>query len=237
MYALRGINLHYRYKNGPMALRGVNIGVRLGECVVVFGRNGSGKTTLIMVLAGLLKPTVGRVEVFGRSLDELEELRRLMGVVFQDPGVQIVGPTVEEDIMFTLRQVYDEAKASRELERLLDEFKLRGLRGRMPHRLSAGEKRRLSLATALAHNPSILLMDEPFSDLDPLELDDLLERIKELKPKKAILIATHNPEIPRLIADRVYILEQGKIVGELEGSIAYPRRLREMLKSSSRPGH
>jgi cobalt/nickel transport system ATP-binding protein len=216
--ALEVRDLHYRYADGADALRGVSFTVGDGECVGLIGPNGAGKSTLLLHLNGLLPAAStggGAVLVHGRPIapDNLSEVRRTVGFLFQDPNDQLFCPTVFEDVAFGPQQLGLGASEVRErVARALATVGISGFERRAPHHLSVGEKRRVCLAGVLACEPSILVLDEPTSSLDPRgrrELKELLRRIAITK-----LIATHDLELVVELCSRVVVLDRGSVVAE-----------------------
>ena len=166
-------NLQYRYHDGTVALAGVNLRVAAGECVGLLGPNGSGKSTLLLHLNGILpeKPDGGgAVKIMGEIVGKqnLEKVRRQVGLVFQDPDDQLFCPLAAEDVAFGPQQLgLSEAEIAGRVRSALAQVGLAGFGRRATHHLSHGEKRRLCLAGVLACDPEILALDEPTSDLDP----------------------------------------------------------------------
>jgi len=216
--AIEITNLKYRYHDGSEALRGVSLRVASGECVAVLGPNGSGKSTLLLHLNGLLpeKPMAdGAVRILDQPVtaENLETIRRQVGLVFQDPDDQLFCPTVEEDVAFGPMQLgWTEAKVTERVREALTQVGLTEFGRRATHHLSHGEKRRVCLAGVLACEPSVLVLDEPTSDLDPRgrrEFKSLLRRISATK-----LIATHDLELVVELCSRAIVLDQGMVVAE-----------------------
>jgi energy-coupling factor transporter ATP-binding protein EcfA2 len=210
--------LRYRYHDGTEALRGVSFSIAPGECVGLLGPNGSGKSTLLLHLNGILPEKIagdGSIRIAGESITtaNLESMRRQVGLLFQDPDDQLFCPTVEEDVAFGPEQV---GLAGKELdavvERSLAMVGLAGYGHRATHHLSHGEKRRVCLAGVLACDPTILVLDEPTSDLDPRgrrEFKTLLQGIAATK-----LIATHDLEWVVELCSRVIVLDGGIVVAD-----------------------
>jgi len=216
--AIEVTDLSYRYHDGTEALRGVGFAVAEGECVGLLGPNGSGKSTLLLHLNGLLpeKPaTNGHVRIFDRPVQvgTLEQVRRDVGLLFQDPDDQLFCATVEEDVAFGPRQSGLGADAlSRRVETALTRVGLAGFGHRATHHLSHGEKRRACLAGVLACEPSVLILDEPTSDLDPRGRREFKALLREINATK--LIATHDLEMVVELCSRVIILDQGRVVAQ-----------------------
>lgn len=208
--------LRYRYHDGTEALRGVSFTVATGECVGLLGPNGSGKSTLLLHLNGLLPERFeprGAVRILGQPItpDNLETVRRQVGLLFQDPDDQLFCPSVAEDVAFGPQQLgLGEAEVKARVERALAQTGLAGFGHRATHHLSRGEKRRACLAGVLACEPSLLVLDEPTSDLDPRgrrEFKALLQSIAATK-----LIATHDLELVVELCSRAIVLDQGVVV-------------------------
>lgn len=216
--AIEVTNLKYRYHDGTEALRGVSFRIAPGECVGLLGPNGSGKSTLLLHLNGLLpekSPADGAVKIFGKSItaDTMESIRRQVGLVFQDPDDQLFCPTVEEDVAFGPRQLgLADADVSARVHDSLSQVGLHGFEHRATHHLSHGEKRRVCLAGVLACEPSVLVLDEPTSDLDPRGRREFKALLRQLPATK--LIATHDLELAVELCSRVIVLDRGLIVAD-----------------------
>jgi cobalt/nickel transport system ATP-binding protein len=211
-------DLKYRYHDGTEALRGVSFRVGAGECVALLGPNGSGKSTLLLHLNGILpdeSPVNGTVKILGEPVarENLEQVRRQVGLLFQDPDDQLFCPTVQEDVAFGPQQLgLGDAEVTARVEKALAQVGLAGFGRRATHHLSHGEKRRACLAGVLACDPAVLVLDEPTSDLDPRgrrEFKALLRRIPATK-----LIATHDLELVVELCSRAIVLDGGQIVAE-----------------------
>jgi cobalt/nickel transport system ATP-binding protein len=216
--AIEVINLRYRYHDGTEALRGISFSIAPGECVGLLGPNGSGKSTLLLHLNGILpeKPTGdGAVKVAGEAIamENLESIRRQVGLLFQDPDDQLFCPTVAEDVAFGPEQLgLWGAELEARVAESLGKVGLASYSRRATHHLSHGEKRRACLAGVLACAPSVLVLDEPTSDLDPRgrrEFRSLLQTIPATK-----LIATHDLEWVVGLCSRVIVLDHGEIVAD-----------------------
>ena len=200
--AIQVTHLSYRYHDGTEALRGVSFSVATGECVGLLGPNGSGKSTLLLHLNGILPEKLGAdgaVRILGQPVTpgNVETVRRQVGLVFQDPDDQLFCPSVEEDVAFGPQQLeLTEAEVKARVEKALAQAGLAGFGHRATHHLSHGEKRRACLAGVLACEPSILVLDEPTSDLDPRGRREFKALLRQITATK--LIATHDLE---LVAD------------------------------------
>jgi cobalt/nickel transport system ATP-binding protein len=216
--ALELRNLFYRYPDGREALRGVSLEVEQGSSVGVIGPNGAGKSTLLLHLNGILPDRLTgdpTVYVNGQPMNgsSLAEIRRRVGVLFQDPDDQLFCPTVAEDVGFGPKQLgLAEADLEARMADALAKVGLSGSEQRAPHHLSQGEKRRVCLAGVLACDPSILVLDEPTSDLDPRGRRELMALLRTLPVTK--IIATHDLEFVVQMCDRVVVLDRGEIVAD-----------------------
>ena len=210
-------NLRYRYPDGAEALRGISFSVADGECVALIGPNGAGKSTLLLHLNGILPdrpPPEPAIFVFGRPLveDNMADIRRQVGLLFQDADDQLFCPTVYEDVAFGPLQFGDVQSVPGRVAEALRQVGLSGFEKRAPHHLSGGEKRRVCLAGILACEPRVLVLDEPTSDLDPRgkrELKALLRRIPTPK-----IIATHDLELVVELCSRAILIDGGRVLGD-----------------------
>jgi cobalt/nickel transport system ATP-binding protein len=211
-------NLHYRYHDGTAALNGVSLRVAAGECVGLLGPNGSGKSTLLLHLNGILPEKLdggGAVKILGETVTKqnLEKIRRQVGLVFQDPDDQLFCPIAAEDVAFGPQQLgLSEAEIAGRVRSALAEVGLAGFARRATHHLSHGEKRRLCLAGVLACDPEILVLDEPTSDLDPRGRREFKALLRGIPATK--LMATHDLELVVEMCSRVVVLDHGTVVAD-----------------------
>ncbi len=216
--AIEITNLRYRYHDGTEALRGVNLRVAPGECVGLLGPNGSGKSTLLLHLNGILpeKPTAdSAVRIQGEAItaQNLEKVRRQVGLLFQDPDDQLFCPTVAEDVAFGPQQLgLGEPEVKMRVAQALARVGLPDFGYRATHHLSHGEKRRACLAGVLACEPSILVLDEPTSDLDPRGRREFKALLRQIPATK--LIATHDLELVVELCPRAIVLDRGQVVAD-----------------------
>ena len=212
---LRFDDVHYRYPNGYEALCGVSFRITHGEKVALVGANGAGKSTLLLHTNGLLMPSQGGVVLGGIALTRrtLPLVRQSVGLVFQDSDNQLFMPTVEEDVAFgpsNMRLEPEEIR--RRVTEALDAVGALDLRGESPFRLSGGQKKRVAIATVLAMEPSVLVMDEPTSNLDPRARRQLIDLIRRFS--HTTLIATHDMEMVLDLCDRTIVMKEGRIVAD-----------------------
>ena len=207
--------LSHRYADGTPALCDVSLTIDAGELTVIAGANGSGKTTLLRHLNGLLPVQQGMVRVCGRSVAaDPMAARRAAGMVFQDADSQIVGETVYDDVAFGPENLgLDRPEIDRRVGLALSAVGLKGGDDKRPHYLSGGQKRRLAIAGVLAMAPRMLLMDEPFSNLDYPSTCQVLDRIVQLNcTGHTIVITTHDLEKVIAHTHRLVIMADGRIV-------------------------
>lgn len=218
MNAIAINRLTYRYHDGTEALRGLSFALAPGECVALLGPNGSGKSTLLQHLNGILPekpPGDGTVSIAGEavSAQNLASIRRQVGLVFQDPDDQLFCPTVAEDVAFGPQQLgLSPAQVATRVQTALASVGLVGFEHRSTHHLSHGEKRRVCLAGVLACEPSVLVLDEPTSDLDPRGRREFKAVLRRLPATK--LIATHDLELAVELCPRAIILDQGRLIAD-----------------------
>lgn len=210
-------NVKFSYPAGVSALKGVSLEIKQGEKVAILGPNGSGKSTLILLIAGLLTPSKGQIKVFGQSTSskDFSKLRSRIGIVFQDPDDQLFTPSVKEDIEYGPKNLGLPAEViSKRCDHILEDIGISDLKDRPPHRLSFGEKKKVSLATALILRPELLILDEPTANLDLLSRRGLIDMLNELNAEgTTIVISTHDVEALPELADRVIVVSHGSLLG------------------------
>jgi len=197
-------------------LHDVSLSVHRGEVVGLLGPNGAGKTTCFYSVMGLVKPDSGRIFLDGEDITELPMYRRaVLGLGYLPQETSIFrGLSVEQNILAVLEVAEPNRKARGErLEQLLGEFGLTGLRHSPAMALSGGERRRCEIARALAADPSIMLLDEPFAGIDPISISDIRELVRELKQRDiGVLITDHNVRETLDIVDRACIIYDGQVL-------------------------
>ncbi len=205
-------SLSFSYPDGQPALANVSLTVHRGETVALIGPNGAGKSTLLLHLNGILRSN-GVVKVFGQPVDDknLKWLRSKVGLIFQNPDDQLFSPTVFDDVAFgPLNMGYAEVEVRQLVSRTLSWVGMAGYEKRSPHHLSVGEKKRIAIATVLAMNPEILVIDEPTANLDPGSKWSLIELLGRLEMTK--VIATHDLELVKALCPRTVIFDHGEVI-------------------------
>ena len=197
-------------------LHDVSLEVHQGEVVGLLGPNGAGKTTCFYSVMGLVKPDSGRIFLDGQDITDLPMYRRaILGLGYLPQETSIFrGLSVEDNILAVLEvSEPDKHKRAERLERLLSEFGLTGLRESAAMALSGGERRRCEIARALAADPSIMLLDEPFAGIDPISIADIRDLVKELRERGiGVLITDHNVRETLDIVDRACIIYGGQVL-------------------------
>jgi cobalt/nickel transport system ATP-binding protein len=208
-------NLGYAYPDGHQALFGVSLHVHAGERVALLGPNGAGKTTLVLHLNGILRAGAGTVEVSGLPVEKanLAEIRRRVGIVFQDPDDQLFMPRVRDDVAFGPANLGLRGEALD--ERVLTALAMVGMAeyaDRPPHHLSFGQRRRVAVATVLAMEPEILVLDEPSSNLDPASRREFADILRSLDV--TVLMVTHDLPYALELCERSVVLSDGIVVAD-----------------------
>ncbi|MDD5482390.1 MAG: energy-coupling factor ABC transporter ATP-binding protein [Kiritimatiellae bacterium] len=208
-------NLRYAYPDGTEALKGISFRITHGEAVAVIGANGSGKSTLLLHLGGALLPADGEMRIgetpFTRRTASV--VRRAVGLVFQDPDDQLFMPTVLEDVAFgPLNAGLPAEEVERRASLALERVGMLHLKDRPPYRLSAGEKRAVTIATVLAMAPDILVLDEPSSNLDSRGRRRLIGLLQSFEHTR--IIATHDLEMALEVCSRAIMLNEGRVTAD-----------------------
>ena len=210
--------LAYSYPDGHQALFGVDLRIDRGERVALLGPNGAGKTTLVMHLNGILSGGLGTVSVAGLRVDAqdkeaLREVRRRVGIVFQDPDDQLFMPSVREDVAFGPANLGLRGEAlEQRVQEALDLVGMASFADRPPHHLSFGQRRRVAVATVLSMRPEILVLDEPSSNLDPASRAELADILRSLDV--TILMVTHDLLYALELCPRAVVMSEGAIVAD-----------------------
>jgi cobalt/nickel transport system ATP-binding protein len=208
-------HLSYHYPDGTPALRDIHLEVYQHESIAILGPNGAGKSTLLYHLNGTLMGE-GEVIILGILVnkDNLKEIRRRVGLVFQSPEDQLFCPTVFDDVAFgPLNMGLDEEEVRRRVTKALETMGLKGFEERSAHHLSEGEKKRVALATVLSMDSEILALDEPTDNLDPAGSRLLIERIRSIPQTK--IIVTHHLSVAVDLCERAILLDEGRKIEDL----------------------
>lgn len=218
--AIEARELRYIYEDGTAALKGINLRAERGKITGILGANGAGKSTLFLNLNGVLQPSDGEILLDGvpvkRDRKGLTELRRRVGIVFQDPDDQLFSADVYRDISFgAVNLGLPEAEVRRRVEAAMERTGVSHLRDKPTHALSFGQKKRVAIAGVLVMEPEALILDEPTAGLDPQGVSDLLELLTSLRDSQGmtILMATHDMDVVPLCCDYAYLLGGGKRAG------------------------
>jgi cobalt/nickel transport system ATP-binding protein len=207
-------SLSFAYPDGRRALSGIDLRVAPGEKVAVVGPNGAGKSTLFLHLNGILRGQ-GHVRVAGMELTDraVRAVRARVGLVFQDPDDQLFSPTVFEDVAFgPLHLEFPREEVHDRVARALAAVGMSGSEEQMPHHMSLGERKRIAIATVLAMDPEILVLDEPSAGLDPRARRNLINLLRDLP--QTMLVASHDMRLVWELCPRTVILDGGKLVAD-----------------------
>ena len=211
------VSYHYDSGDGREALFPISVSLMMGEKIAVLGSNGAGKSTFFLLANGVLCPCSGTIALQGEPVGKREkqrmQLRRNIGLVFQDPDVQLLAGTVEEEISFgPMNLGLPEEEVRRRVEAAMESLQLTEYRGRGPQYLSGGEKRRVAIADVLAMEPKMMLLDEPSSNLDPAGRALLEDTLESLHQKGiTLVVATHDVDFAWRWAERVLVFHQGRL--------------------------
>ena len=224
--ALEVQDLSYTYEDGTRALDAISLRARAGQITGILGGNGAGKSTLFLNLNGVLTPQSGKVLLDGREVryrrQDLPQLRRQGGIVFQDPDDQLFSADVYRDISFgAVNLGLPEAEVRRRVEAAMERTGVSHLRDKPTHALSFGQKKRVAIAGVLVMEPEALILDEPTAGLDPQGVSDLLELLTSLRDSQGmtILMATHDMDVVPLCCDYAYIIDIGPEGGDRGGTV------------------
>jgi lipopolysaccharide export system ATP-binding protein len=215
---VRSLRKQYRRK---LAVKSVSLSVSSGEIIGLLGPNGAGKTTTFYMIVGLVKADDGEIVLDDRTITQAPMHKRAqagIGYLPQEASVFRKLSTADNLLaILELRRDLDKTARARELEALLDEFNLQGVRDSAGERLSGGERRRVEIARALATRPKFMLLDEPFAGVDPISVADIKTEIRHLASRNlGVLITDHNVRDTLDICDRAYIVNEGEIIAEGE---------------------
>ena len=229
-------NIQYRYPDGHVALEDINFQVGLHERAVILGANGAGKSTLLSVMCGIIEASQGTIKILDRELTSKSvfELRRSIGLVFQEPDNQLFMPTLWEDVAFgPLNMGLPKDEVNERVDEALEVVGLSKFKEKPPHHLSVGEKKRAAIATVLSMRPKILVFDEPTAHMDPRSRKEFLSFLSRIHSEGdlTIITATHDVDMVPLLANRAYVIKEGRFIGA--GSVADVFSNPEMLRKAN----
>jgi len=216
-------DLSFSYPDGHEALKDVSLSIAPGEKVALVGPNGAGKSTLLLHLNGILPAPAllaratgqGQVTVCGLTVEQKNygRIRAAVGLVFQNPDDQLFSPTVFDDVAFgPLYQGLEPAEVTQRVDSALASVRMAGYARRVSHHLSAGEKKRIAIATVLSMEPEVLALDEPTAGLDPRARRTLINLLRDLP--MTMLVSSHDLALVRELLPRMIIMDEGKIVAD-----------------------
>jgi cobalt/nickel transport system ATP-binding protein len=215
-YAVEIRDLAFRHKDGTVALRGVTLNIKKGSKTAILGPNGAGKTTLLLHLNGIYMPQQGTVKILGVEVNQKNEkrVRKMVGLVFQDPDDQVFSQTVWDDVAFGPANFgLPEEEIKNRVDEALRAVRMEEFAWRVPFHLSYGQRKRVAIAGVLAVKPEILVLDEPHAFLDPASKADLfgiLER--EHLEGRTVIVATHDVDFAYEWADEVVVIKDGAVL-------------------------
>ncbi len=234
MHLIETRDLCYSYPHSVKALQGINFIAPRNARIAVIGSNGAGKSTLFKHFNGIFKPTSGQVLIRGEPItrQNIREVRKFVGIVFQNADDQIFSPTVEQDVAFGPTNLgLDEETIHHRVHEALRIVGIEHLADRVPHHLSGGEKKRVAIAGVIAMEPEVLVLDEPTAGLDPQGVHDLVGFINSLSKKygMTVVFSTHDVGLVAEVSDYIYVMNRGQFVAE--GSVEQIFMQPDMLKS------
>ena len=205
----------FHYPDGTKALKGISFRITHGESVGIVGANGAGKSTLLLHVNGYLMPTAGTIVIGDIQLrkETAPDIRKRVGVVFQNPDDQLFMPTVFDDVAFgPLNLGLDEQRVCERVDRALQQVGATALKDKSPHHLSGGEKSAVAIASVLAMEPDILVMDEPAANLDPKSRRSLINLLKGFIHTK--IVASHDLDLILDVCQRCIVVRDGIVVAD-----------------------
>jgi cobalt/nickel transport system ATP-binding protein len=235
MHLIETRDLCYSYPHSVRALEGINFIAPRNARIAVIGSNGAGKSTLFKHFNGIFRPTSGSILIRGEPITKINirEVRKFVGIVFQNADDQIFSPTVEQDVAFGPTNLgLDEETIHHRVHEALKITGIEDLAERVPHHLSGGEKKRVAIAGVIAMEPEVLVLDEPTAGLDPQGVHDLVGFINSLSKKygMTVVFSTHDVGLVAEVSDYIYVMNKGKFVaeGSVEQIFVQPDMLRSM---------
>jgi cobalt/nickel transport system ATP-binding protein len=213
LFICRGVS--YRYPDGTVALRDIDLVISKGDSIAIVGINGSGKSTLLLLLGALLSPTEGSIEYKGSPLNDYGSFRREVGILFQNPYDQFLTQSVYDEIAYVPRQLgYSEGEVEDIVRGLAEKLGLLGLLDKSPFKVSGGEARRVGIAMTLAYDPETVILDEPFLNLSDNYIRIVKDVIYGLREEgKTVIFSWHSLDNILDVADKMVILYRGSVLG------------------------
>ncbi|MDS1029377.1 ATP-binding cassette domain-containing protein [Bacillota bacterium LX-D] len=218
-YILEAVNINYAYPDGTKALNGVSLSIERGKKITFLGPNGAGKSTLFLHFNGILQPTEGNIRYSGQNISykhkDLIELRKNVGIVFQDPDSQLFSANVKQEISFgPLNLGWEKAKVLSKIEEAMNATEITHLQHKPTHLLSYGQKKRVSIADIIAMEPEVLIFDEPTAWLDPRHSKEIMDLVDKFNEQgKTIILSTHDIDLAYSWSDYIYVVKKGRIAG------------------------
>lgn len=216
---IEAVDIEYAYSTGTKALKGLSMGIPKGKKIAILGANGAGKSTAFLHFNGILKPHKGCIKFKGKEISykrsDLMELRKEVGIVFQDPDSQLFSGSVLQEISFgPMNLGLSKEEVKRRVYRAMDATGIRDLEHRPTHFLSFGQKKRVAIADILAMEPEVIILDEPTAWLDPKHTAGIMNLMDEMNQEgKTVILSTHEVDIAYAWADYIYVFNDGKVIG------------------------
>lgn len=226
-FILEAINITFEYSDGTKALNEVNMSIEEGKKIAVLGPNGAGKTTLFLHFNGILKPKSGKILYKGEEINyshsELVKLRKNVGIVFQNPDIQLFSASVYQEISFgPMNLGYPENIVKEKVENAMKETRIIDLKDKPTHFLSYGQKKSVSIADIIVMEPEVIILDEPTVYLDPKHVQEVMGLFDKLVEEgKTIILSTHDVDFAYSWADYIYVMKNGKVVAKGEPTVVF----------------
>lgn len=220
MVILETKNLSFSYPDGTLALDNISVSIAKGKKIAFVGRNGSGKSTLFLSMNGTHRPQKGEILFHGKPMKydskSLRDIRKNIGIVFQNSDDQIFAPTIYQDVAFgPVNLGYPKDRVEAIVNNTLEYVGLTHLKDKPPHHLSGGQKKRVAIAGIVAMDPEVIILDEPLANLDPVGADEVMDLLNELNYfGKTIIISTHDVDLAYGWADYVFLMNEHKVISE-----------------------
>lgn len=232
IFAVKISSLSYAYPDRTQAISDISLSIAKGKKVALLGANGSGKSTLLQHLNGLILPQHGSIEVLKHQLNKnnLKLIRKIVGVVFDNPDDQLFSTSVYEDIAFGPRNLgYSQGQVDECVQLAMKAVLVEDLQSRPPNTLSLGQQKKVAIAGVLAMSPEIIVLDEPFSGLDPYFIEQFLSILEELNNiGRTLIVSTHDVDLVYEWADQCIVLKDGEVLAQGEPSILENSKLMEL---------